>query len=1537
MCTGVYAETDEYTYNDEEYVYSSISESGGIGEDDTSIENLRVNTVSLFGSEEENVKDPWIDNIIACNTNFIAILNTDGTVSTIPFTSSADSVGNYYNVVQMGDISDAVDIVSSGTYVSVLKSDGTVRTTQPVSNGVVNATKGWEGMKYISASTNYVAGVTQSGTINVAEVVSGRYPTWIDGEDDGEGGKTGGLTSLTGVKKVVVNEKWAAAICENGSAYYIGRIGSGGTMKSYQFIADNVVDIKGTDYCLAYITSDNTVKVIDNGAGFGYNIAEGNGGSTEWSGVKSISVSGNGNRVYIVGLMNDGSVKISTNNTPFTASVLSTIQSEIDRWANIKNVYSMPNYIIGEKENGTYEYISTSSSITGYLSGINSIDTDRVIDAVVGYKYSKIKDYSHDVCILDISNGYEDEDVYEVKVAKELAIDDNGLDTSNYVDVSRDTDENTLVGDDYIIVTGETEYYYRVFKNGLPSKKLKKISVNRSDYIASIVVNGDESYVSQDGGPCEFSFHTEYNGVETDAYRLKYNDNYSGSGVDYEANTIIRVESSSSYSLYGELITDGLGSETTGVDDELRTDVISRRFYYFDTPANYSCFYPEPYYPMSENDLNDIASGKLVRKSNIVKAVAGSGSAMVLKTNGNVQGAWITNGGTNDVQKAMTGPSGKFKMNSITNNSSNSFAGIASLKQNDFDSVGCWRMVSDIAVGNDHVVGLKHNGKVTAVGNNDNGQCNTGDWSDIVAVTAGSYHTVGLKSDGTVVAVGMNSNNQCDVGTWNNIYSISARNKYTVGISNDGRIYFTGDTSHGQNDVGSWEGEIIDISAGTNTVMGLTKYGKVKFAGEYASELNDKAKDWSNIVSIEAGADVFIGIDVDGRLYYAYPSSLSSADDLLGAVYTYDASKSRWLDMYGKNETDSWSDESKRSGIFRYLNMVGGRFTAVAVGDYSIVLVDTRGRVWNAIFSQAPTYTSSAVKDAQYPMIACTSTLNGSTILNNYESGIYNYDNLRIKLDNTTSEKIDWYFSRTGDDPEKQGEKYNNMFTMTNENGNNILKVVSKDQLRLRDYGETVTYYYLYTSPEIKSSTRTIKRDNSVEVDVQLKPSITGYTVYYTTDGKNPSNKSNAYNGNITLTEDTTVKAVAYCGNQKSSVYTFDIKVPTDISEVEDVTYVEQSEISQDTIWTKDKSPYIVQNNLTINSGSTLTVEPGVEVRFEEGALLTVNGSIVAEGTPEDTITFKSGDNENWGGISVLTGINTTDKNNSIKYVNIENAVEGLNLSADIGTFKESSVSHTNFKDCASGILINSKGYTVDNCKIDGGNIGIEITANAGGTSINNTDVSVCNIGIQLVGDGCSLEGCNISLNREVGIQTNKVTHLSASDCTIRDNLVNVRTGIVMGPRLAEIVFENCNWGSTNSQFIKESIVDYEDNVAYAYVTVNGYEYDREDWDVINITTPKANGNVLLNSDTAGMTKFIEFKTDNATPGSTVFYIGVYDKSGRLLSLYSHSAEYSSENIRIGTTDDNGDVDSALKKDVGYIKVFAWDELNPEMQCITLR
>jgi len=74
-----------------------------------------------------------------------------------------------------------------------------------------------------------------------------------------------------------------------------------------------------------------------------------------------------------------------------------------------------------------------------------------------------------------------------------------------------------------------------------------------------------------------------------------------------------------------------------------------------------------------------------------------------------------------------------------------------------------------VAVGEDNTLGLRADGTVLAIGDNDEGQCEVSDWTDIVAISASDKHVIGLKSDGTVVTAGKNYYGECSLGGWSDM------------------------------------------------------------------------------------------------------------------------------------------------------------------------------------------------------------------------------------------------------------------------------------------------------------------------------------------------------------------------------------------------------------------------------------------------------------------------------------------------------------------------------------------------------------------------------------------------------------------------------------------------------------------------------------------------------------------------------------------------------------------------------------------------
>jgi hypothetical protein len=110
--------------------------------------------------------------------------------------------------------------------------------------------------------------------------------------------------------------------------------------------------------------------------------------------------------------------------------------------------------------------------------------------------------------------------------------------------------------------------------------------------------------------------------------------------------------------------------------------------------------------------------------------------------------------------------------------------------------------------------------------------------------------------------------------------------------------------------------------------------------------------------------------------------------------------------------------------------------------------------------------------------------------------------------------------------------------------------------------------------------------------------------------------------------------------------------------------------ISTDTTWTASGSPYIVTSSITISGVdgadgiTTLTIEPGVEIRFSSytqlivGALSGNPGALIAQGTGTDPIVFTSNQASpaagDWYGIKFYN--TTDDATTSLAYCNVQYA-----------------------------------------------------------------------------------------------------------------------------------------------------------------------------------------------------------------------------------------------------------------------------------------
>jgi hypothetical protein len=239
--------------------------------------------------------------------------------------------------------------------------------------------------------------------------------------------------------------------------------------------------------------------------------------------------------------------------------------------------------------------------------------------------------------------------------------------------------------------------------------------------------------------------------------------------------------------------------------------------------------------------------------------------------------------------------------------------------------------------------------------------------------------------------------------------------------------------------------------------------------------------------------------------------------------------------------------------------------------------------------------------------------------------------------------------------------------------------------------------------------------------------------------------------------------------------------------------------ISKDTILTKANSPYLIASNTTVSPGATLKIEAGVTVKFGPQAILTISGSLIVQGTKNDSVYFVSSAQ----GIQWEYILNNYSNDIEIYYVKTSGNKRFL-----FGNGKNNVViSHCNIESLA-------RGYGEDCIAVEGGKkVTIEyITLKGAGGKIAN---NIKNDAIDLD----DIDSCFIGYNRvsnfsddgvDIGTQTRYAY--------IHDNFLNnTNYGVTVGESSKAYLVNNVSYHNDGGfQAHTGAIIYCENNTLYA-------------------------------------------------------------------------------------------------------------------------
>ena len=338
---------------------------------------------------------------------------------------------------------------------------------------------------------------------------------------------------------------------------------------------------------------------------------------------------------------------------------------------------------------------------------------------------------------------------------------------------------------------------------------------------------------------------------------------------------------------------------------------------------------------------------------------------------------------------------------------------------------------------------------------------------------------------------------------------------------------------------------------------------------------------------------------------------------------------------------------------------------------------------------------------------------------------------------------------------------------------------------------------------------------------------------------------------------------------------------------------------NQSGTWTTDNNPYQVVGDITVPSGSSLEIQEGVNVEVMGEYRIAAEGSLIADGTESDPVTFLSPTENQWTGIR----LDNDQTDNHFEYCVIQHAENGINI---INT--QVTISRCHFNNNETGINVFGLG-----------------SANPPSVMIDHNLIENCQQNGIMIAESNpyimenELRQCALDETARAAIQLSCQSTGGVCHPTIEHNHIhnNVWQGITA-------------WDIYDSGFIRPAVYGnlIEENLTGIYLyNASGYFADN----VIRNNFVSGNANSGAGVMLYGLTTFPTFTRNIITGNFCGFYI-VNSASVILGDLGDGSYENDGYNLIYGNIDESNDTYSIYSTSTQTIKAenCFWDSTDPD-------